>query len=75
MEGPAMELSCPVCGKMNLVSMAIAHYEGPVKMFFDFAKDFGVKTYAFEGKAICSCGSPINATLTVNNVPDKKGRL
>ena len=66
---PAIEVSCPACGKVNTVEMNLRKpRQGSfVDMFEEVFGEAGGKHYAFEGGGRCSCGEGFDVALNVAN--------
>jgi phage FluMu protein Com len=65
---PAIEVSCPSCGEINVVEMKIIPIrESITKILSSFCDS---KNYHFDGEKLCSkCGEQIEVILTVGNRP------
>jgi predicted nucleic-acid-binding Zn-ribbon protein len=65
---PAIEVSCPSCGKENIIEMKIHEaMKGSMEEMFTLIE---VKNYSFTGEGCCAqCGKMVDVILTVGNSP------
>jgi len=75
---PAIEVSCPACGELNIIDMEIrAPLKGGVMDFLShMIDDMGIKQYAFTGEKKCiKCGENIDVAVNVATNKKKEGKV
>ncbi|WP_461246535.1 hypothetical protein [Treponema sp. R6D11] len=73
---PSIEVSCPSCGKENIIEMNFREQrkDGMAELLMSMMGDMGIKSYNFYGDGCCpQCGQSVDVLLTVGGgVKNKK---
>jgi len=67
---PAIEISCPSCGKESIVETKLREPSkgGVAEMLMSIMGNIGVKSYAFTGEGRCGkCGKSIDVSITIGS--------
>lgn len=66
---PAIEVSCPSCGKIIIIEMKLHKpVDGGFAEFLTkIVGDIGIKHYAFNGEKRCVCGENVDVSINVAN--------